>query len=84
MGNTVSEAQKNTAQNFVQPNEMNNNSATKSPHDHIKTAGMSPPPECPMHVKVDDQKVAGCAVAGSADNINPLNMVNSYIYEDSI
>lgn len=80
MGNTVSEAQKNTAQNFVQPNEMNNNSnASKNPHVHIKTAGMSPPPECPMHVKVDEKKAAGCAVAGNADNINPLNMVNSFL-----
>lgn len=37
---------------------------------------MSPPPECPMHVKTDVKKDAGCAVAGVADDINPMNMVN--------
>lgn len=80
MGNTVSDAQKSTAQNVVQPNETNNNnSAPKNPHDHAKTAGMNPPPECPMHVKVDEKKTVGCAVAGKADDINPLNMVQKSI-----
>lgn len=76
MGNTVSEAQKNTAQNFVQPNDINNNSAPKNPHN-FNTSGMSPPPECPMHVKKEEPKAEGCAFAGNADNINPLNMVSS-------
>lgn len=80
MGNTVSEAQKNTAQNFVQPNDANNNNnagaSPKNPHSYAKTSGMTPPPECPMHVKVEEKKDAGCAVAGAPDKINPLNMVS--------
>lgn len=77
MGNTISDAQKNTTQNFVQQNESNNNNVSKNPHANLtNTAGMNPPPECPMHIKTEEKtSVAGCAVAGSADNINPLNMV---------
>lgn len=75
MGNTVSEAQKNGSLNFVQPNETNIGDVPKNPHHNVNTAGMSPPPECPMHVKADVKKNAGCAVAGAADDINPMNMV---------
>lgn len=75
MGNTVSEAQKNTAQNFVTPNDTNNNNVPKIPHNHANSAGKNPPPECPMHNKLNENKKTGCAVAGTADDINPLNMV---------
>lgn len=76
MGNTISEAQKN-AQAFVKPNETNNNEIpNKNPHNFTSTMGKSPPPECPMHVKVEEKKPVGCAVAGNADEINPLNMVS--------
>lgn len=79
MGNTISDAQKNTTQNFVQQNKTDNNNVSKSPHNFPNVAGMNPPPECPMHVKTEEKKpVAGCAVAGSADDINPLNMVGIY------
>lgn len=76
MGNTVSGAQKSASQTFVQQNDSNNNDVPKNPHGLTNTAGMSPPPECPMHVKADTKKDAGCAVAGKPDDINPLNMVN--------
>lgn len=75
MGNAVSEAKKN-AQAFVPLNETNNNEVPKNPHNLQSTAGKSPPPECPMHVKVEEKKPVGCAVAGNADDINPLNMVS--------
>lgn len=76
MGNTISEAQQNTAQKFIQQNETNNNNVLKNPHN-FNTTKMNPPPECPMHVKVEEQKPAasGCAAVGSVDDINPLNMV---------
>lgn len=81
MGNAVSEAQKTTAQNFVPSTDANNNAPPKkSPHNFANTAGMNPPPECPMHVKTDktdDSKKGGCAVAGGADDLNPLNMVGT-------
>lgn len=80
MGNTVSGAQNNTAQNFVQQNETNNN-VFKNPHNFPNTTGANPPPECPMHVKTEEKKpVAGCAVAGNADDINPLNMVRKHLH----
>jgi len=73
MGNAVSQAQKDAPQAFVQQND----AFSKKPHDHpTSTVGVNPPPECPMHVKMDEKKTGGCAVAGSADTINPLNMVN--------
>lgn len=75
MGNTVSGAQNLVAQAFVPQKESNNNDVPKNPHGFTNTAGMSPPPECPMHVKADDKKAAGCAVAGNPDDINPLNMM---------
>jgi len=81
MGNTVSGAQNLVAQSFVPQKETNNNDVPKNPHGFTNTAGMSPPPECPMHVKTDDKKAAGCAVAGNPDDINPLNMVNIVIYD---
>lgn len=81
MGNTVSDAQKTTARTFVTDETNNNNNVQKTPHG-FNTAGMNPPPECPMHVKVEEKKPAaasGCAVAGSTDDINPLNMVCKYL-----
>lgn len=78
MGNTFSGAQKSVSLNLIQSNETNNN-VTKNPHNFNSTAGVNPPPECPMHVKVEEKKPAGCADAGKADEINPLNMVNCLI-----
>lgn len=75
MGNTISEAQKSVTLNLIQSNEANNN-VTKNPHNFTTTAEKSPPPECPMHVKVEEKKPGGCVDAGKADEINPLNMVN--------
>jgi len=50
----------------------------ENPHHNVNTAGMSPPPECPMHVKADVKKDTGCAAAGAADDdINPMNMVST-------
>lgn len=76
MGNTISGVQKSVALNLVQSNETNNNNVPKNPHSFTNTAGVNPPPECPMHVKVEEKKSGGCADAGKLDDINPLNMVN--------
>lgn len=78
MGNAVSDTHKHATLNFVQPNETDNKTVfSKDPHRNINDSGMSPPPECPMHVKTEVKKDAGCAVAGAADDINPMNMVNT-------
>ncbi|XP_050422147.1 holocytochrome c-type synthase [Adelges cooleyi] len=79
MGNTVSNAQTDAAQSFVSQDKSNsNNNVQNNPHNFATNTGQNPPPECPMHNKMDkieEPKKSGCAVAGGLDDINPLNMM---------
>lgn len=70
MGNSLNTASASAANIITSPTE-------EKKHKHSDMTGQ-PPPECPMHNKVPEQKPqkSECPVIDSNSDINPLNMVN--------
>lgn len=74
MGNTLTTATINATSVIAPPPSKQID--TPASHAHFNMSG-SPPPECPMHKKMDPPKfVSECPVhPGDNSDINPLNMV---------
>lgn len=46
---------------------------------HPNVSG-NPPPECPMHNKIQEPVVSECPISGGQGDINPLNMVRIFFF----
>lgn len=80
MGNTVSAAEQIAAE-IIRPSVVGTPVTSKYQHHHTNMKDGVPPPECPMHQKIDKKEqpvlIAECPVGYGKDDINPLNMVSA-------
>lgn len=71
MGNTVSAAEAIAAGIIQSPNKPD----LVPDHKKFEFKSGTPPPECPMHQKLETSSASECPVINNKDDINPYNMV---------